>query len=176
MRWFPASERARAQGIVWMASRVGGALAPLLVVPIEMRYGWRASFWCFGALGLVWAVVWYAWFRDNPAEKPEVTPEELIEIGDSQVRHHSRLPWKIALRSANFWVILLMYHTYCWGANFYISWLHTYLQRGWGFTEREMGFFSTFPFIVGAVANGLGGSLSDALVRRIGLKWGRRLP
>ena len=63
-----------------------------------------------------------------------------------------------------------------WGANFYVAWLHTYSQKGRGFTEREMGFFSTFPFIIGAVANGFGGSLSDALVRKSGLKWGRRLP
>jgi MFS transporter, ACS family, glucarate transporter len=28
-RWFPAAERARAQGCIWAASRMGGVLAPL---------------------------------------------------------------------------------------------------------------------------------------------------
>ena len=50
-RWFPAVERARAHGIVWMASRIGGAISPLLVVPIQARYGWRASFYVFGIPG-----------------------------------------------------------------------------------------------------------------------------
>ena len=63
MRWFPQTERARAQSAVWMATRLGGALAPLLVIPIQQAYGWRASFFVFGAAGFVWAAAWYFWFR-----------------------------------------------------------------------------------------------------------------
>lgn len=174
-RWFPPSERGGAQGIVWMASRIGGALAPLLVVPIQMRYGWRASFWCFGGLGAIWAVIWYAWFRDHPSEKPEVSPEERAEIGETPANVRHTLPWRIAVRSRNFWLILAMYHTYCWGSHFYISWLHTYLEKGRGFTESQMEIFSTFPFIMGAIANGAGGFISDWLSRKYGLKFGRRV-
>lgn len=68
-RWFPASQRASMAGVMLMASQIGGAIAPLLVVPIQVRYGWRAAFFVFGAVGVLWAVVWYAWFRDTPAEK-----------------------------------------------------------------------------------------------------------
>jgi sugar phosphate permease len=56
-------------GVTLMASQIGGALAPLLIVPIQSRYGWRASFFVFGLLGAGWATVWYIWFRDSPAEK-----------------------------------------------------------------------------------------------------------
>ncbi len=56
-RWFPRHEHARAQGFVWGASRLGGALAPLLLVPLQQRFGWQAIFWGLGALGLVWAAV-----------------------------------------------------------------------------------------------------------------------
>jgi MFS family permease len=173
-RWFPQTERARAHGVVWMASRVGGALAPLIIVPIEIHFGWRAVFWCFGALGLIWGIAWFVWFRDYPSEKPQVTKEELKEIRAGQSRHHALMPWRIAIRSTNLWTILLMYHTYCWGANFYMAWLHTYLQKGRGFTEREMGVLSVFPLVLGACANGLGGFLSDFIVRKYGLRWGRR--
>src|SRR4029453_14305723 len=47
-RWFPATQRARRAGVMLMASKIGGAIAPLLVVPIQIRYGWRASFYVFG--------------------------------------------------------------------------------------------------------------------------------
>ena len=50
-----AGERATMSGVNIIASQVGGALAPLLVVPIQSRYGWRASFFVFGAAGLVWS-------------------------------------------------------------------------------------------------------------------------
>jgi MFS transporter, ACS family, glucarate transporter len=67
-----------------------------------------------------------------------------------------------------------MYHTYCYGAYFYLSWLHTYLAKGRGFTDNELAYLSTLPFIFGGIANYLGGWTSDHLVKRIGLKWGRR--
>ncbi len=58
-RWFPPRQRATMSGVNLMASQVGGAIAPLLVLPIQMRYGWRMSFYVFGVAGLVWAAVWY---------------------------------------------------------------------------------------------------------------------
>jgi MFS transporter, ACS family, glucarate transporter len=174
-RWFPIAERGRAHAFVWMASRIGGAISPLLVVPIQMKYGWRASFLVFGVIGVVWALIWYRWYRDHPVDKEGVTKNELEEIGESAPKQaHQGLPWAIALRRWNLWKIMLMYHTYCWGSYFYLSWLHTYLQKGRGLAESEMAIFSTLPFIVGAGCNLLGGSLSDWLVKRYGLKVGRR--
>jgi MFS family permease len=173
-RWFPAAERARAHGIVWMASRIGGAISPLLVVPIQQRWGWRASFWAFGIIGIVWAVFWFKWYRNHPYEKPEVTKEEIADIASGHDGSHHGMPWRLALRSSNFWTILAMYHTYCWGSYFYLSWLHTYLQKGRGFTEDEMKIWSTLPFIFGACAKLVGGTVSDILVRKFGLRAGRR--
>ncbi len=173
-RWFPTAERARAHSIVWMASRIGGAISPLLVVPIQRAYGWRASFLAFGGIGIIWAVIWYRWYRNHPTEKEGITPTELQEIGETTKGAHASLPWGQVLRQWNLWKIMLMYHTYCWGSYFYLSWLHTYLQKGRGFTENEMAVFSTLPFIVGACGNLLGGTLSDKLVKKYGLKWGRR--
>ena len=174
-RWFPVAERARAHGTVWMASRLGGALTPLLVVPIVVAYGWRSCFFLFGIVGIVWAVVWYVIYRDIPAEKAGITKSELEEIGAGGVRgaHHG-LPWGQVLKSRNLWKIMLMYHTYCWGGYFYLSWLHTYLQKGRGFSTDEMKIYSMLPFLAGALGNIVGGSLSDHLVRRYGLKVGRR--
>ena len=176
-RWFPVVERARAHGLVWMASRVGGAVSPLLVIPIQMRWGWRASFYSFGVLGVVWAIFWYRWYRDTPREKPAVTAAEIQEIEEGQgaagrLRHS--LPWRVALKHGNFWAILLMYHTYCWGSFFFLSWLHTFLAKGRGFTADELRSLSSLPFIFGGLANLAGGFTSDRLVRRVGLKWGRR--
>ncbi|MBL8220525.1 MAG: MFS transporter [Bryobacterales bacterium] len=174
-RWFPSVERARATGIVWMASRLGGALSPLLVIPIQQAYGWRMSFFVFGAMGAVWCAIWYWWYRDHPAEKPGVTKSELEEVGGGSRKAHHGLPWGLALKQWNYWKILLMYHTYCWGSYFYLSWLHTYLQKGRGFSESEMGIWSTLPFICGACGNLVGGTVSDILVRKHGLKFGRRI-
>lgn len=175
-RWFPATERGRAHGVTWMASRVGGAISPLLVVPIQMALGWRASFWIFGAVGIVWAVWWFVWYRDHPSQKKGITAAELAEIGaGARPAAHAGIPWGRLFRSGNLWRIMAMYHCYCWGAYFYLSWLHTYLVKGRGLSEGEIAVWSTLPFICGACGNTFGGWLSDYLSRRHGLKFGRRV-
>jgi ACS family glucarate transporter-like MFS transporter len=102
-RWIPAGKRTRAWGAVWMTSQVGAALSPLLVVPLQLHYGWRASFFVFGILGLAWSVTWYVWFRDSPHEKAGVTEEELREIGLPRESRSHALPWRTSLRLPSMW-------------------------------------------------------------------------
>jgi ACS family glucarate transporter-like MFS transporter len=173
-RWFPRTERARALGLIIMACQLGGALSPLLVVPILVRYGWRASFFLFGVFGVLWAVVWYAWYRDVPAQMKNVSQKELDEIGAAPVHVHEALPWSIALRSVNLWCHMLMAFGYYYTGSFFFSWFQTYLVKGRGFSEKQL-LFSTLPFLFGACGNASGGFVSDALVRKWGLKWGRRV-
>ncbi|SRR6266567_69208 len=172
--WFPASERGRAFGFLSMAMQTGGALSPLLVVPIQMRYGWRASFYVFALVGVAWAVVWFFWFRNTPREKRGVTRLELNEIGAAPERQQHGLPWGVVVRRGNFWAILLMALTFGYGNYFFIAWLHTYLVRARNFSERDL-LLSTLPFIFGACANVGSGITSDFLLKRSGLKAARRL-
>ena len=176
MRWFPAAERARAQSAVWMASRLGGAIAPLLVIPIQQAYGWRVSFIAFGAVGLVWAAVWYLWFRDDPAELRGITERELAEIApeaSTASRLAAKFEWSV-FGKPTLWWLMAMYHANAWCGFFYLSWMHTFLVRGRGFTPNELLALSWLPFVLGAGANLVGGWTSDALVRRHGLRFGRR--
>jgi len=172
-RWIPERLRARAWGVVWMTSQVGAAISPLLVVPIMMRYGWRAASFVFGFAGVLWAAAWYWWFRDWPQEKPGVTPAELREIGSDHTQGHGGMPWGRALADGTFWRIAAVGACYVYAIAFFQSWLQTYLVRGRGYTEAAL-VLSSLPYVVGALANGTGGLLSDALVRRWGLRRGRR--
>jgi MFS family permease len=172
-RWFPVVERARAMGFVLMGLQIGGALAPILIVPIQVRFGWRASFYVLGAVGVVWCLAWYWWYRDTPAENPKVTQTEIEEIGEHTFANNHSLPWAVALRSTNLWAIMLVAFCYVFALYFFISWLHTFLVKGRGFSEGDL-LLSMAPAILGACGNVCGGFVSDALVRRLGLKWGRR--
>ncbi len=172
-RWVPARNRARAWGMVWMTAQIGAASTPLLVIPIQVRYGWQASFYVFGVLGVLWTAIWYTWFRDSPSEKPGVSAQELSDIGPASSAGHHGMPWGRALRSPVFWQIAAVGACYVYSLAFYQSWLQTYLVKGRGYTEAAL-MLSSLPYIVGACANALGGVTSDALVRRFGLRRGRR--
>jgi len=172
-RWFPLKERARATGIVWMGSRVGGAISPFVVLTMAETLTWRGTFGVFAVFGVVWVSLWYWWFRDTPKEMAGVSAQELAEIGPPPEPQPHGLPWGIALRDSNFWTILLMYHTYCWGSFFYLGWLTDYLREGRGYDNSDLKAIAWLPFACGACGNLFGGWLSDRLCGRIGLKWAR---
>jgi len=155
-RWFPAGERARASSAFWIATSVGGVMTPLVVVPMLKAYGWRVPFVIFAVIGLVWAVVWQSWYRD---------PVGTVD--------RKAAPWGLMLRDRNFRWVLVMYHCYCWGGYFYLSWIYTYLQTGRGLTEEQMKFASALPPLLGMAGILAGGFLSDGLARRYGLRVGR---
>src|SRR5687768_9427494 len=62
---------------------------------------------------------------------------------------------------------------YVYALTFFASWLQTYLVRAHGYTEAAL-ILSSLPYVIGGIANGCGGLLSDWLVRRLGLTRGRR--
>src|SRR3954463_11918806 len=74
--WMPPGERVRAQGIMWLSARWGGAFTPLLVVWVLNSMSWRGAFTVFGVFGVIWAVFFFRWFRDDPREHPSVNAAE----------------------------------------------------------------------------------------------------
>lgn len=62
---------------------------------------------------------------------------------------------------------------YVYVYNFFQTWFHTFLVKGRGFSETGL-LLSALPFVVAVFANLTGGAVSDALVRKLGLKHGRR--
>jgi sugar phosphate permease len=171
-RWFPPKQRATMSGVALMASQLGGAVAPLLVVPIQIRYGWRMSFFVFGVAGLVWAAAWYAWFRDSPEERGHGS--FAAAAGTESSRQAHTFPWRLAARSGTVWSMLGLAFCYVYVYNFFQTWFHTFLVRGRGFSEANL-MLSALPYLIAAIANLAGGAASDALVRRLGAKRGRRV-
>ena len=169
-QWFPKEEHARAQGFLWAMGRLGAALAPLLLVPLERAWGWRAIFWVMGVVGAAWAVIWWQWFRSSPEEMPSIGPEELHEIQSGRVTHgrQENIPWGLLLRLPQMWLIVAAYFFYAWGSWFFFGWFTTWMLQGAGFSVAQMGIYSSFPFVMAMFGSLLGGALSTSLGRRVG--------
>jgi len=80
--WFPYRERGRAQGLIWTFGRLGGAVAPLLIVVLAAPFGWRGAFVLLGVLGVFWVAGFHFWFRDRPDQHPGVNPAEQALIAE----------------------------------------------------------------------------------------------
>ncbi len=161
-RWFEKNEVGKAQGYVWAASRMGGALTPFVVIPVMMWVGWRSAFYLLGALGVVWAVVWYWYYRDR-GEKQEVRDEKPL----------SSLLLPLTTNS-QFWLLCGMYFFYAFGSWFFFSWFPTFMELGRGFDKTELTYAVAVPFVMSMIGNIAGGHLTDKLTRRYGIKIGRK--
>ena len=176
-RWFPARQRGSIQSVVWMGSRLGGALAPFLSVMLANAYGWRTVFYIFGSLGLIWATYWWFWFKDEPKDMKGITAEEVKEIEEGRslkTISHTLLPWKTFLKSSNLWALMGMYHCLLYGAYFYMSWMPKYLEKGRGIDKSDLSWMVSLPFVLGMAGCLAGGFASDYLSKKKGLKFGRR--
>ncbi len=178
-KWFPAIERARAQAVIWGASRLGAALTPFLVLPIQQHYHWQTSFYLLGALGIVWAIFWIFWHTEKPSDSKRISAAELnyIETNQEHTKTNAEVKpsFKQVLRSNNIWFLMCMYFCYAIGAYFFQSWFHTYLEKGRLIPKSQLLWASSLPYLLAAVGCFTGGWLSDKACLRYGKKWGRRL-
>ena len=163
-RWFEKGEVGKAQGYVWAASRMGGALTPFVVIPVMMWVGWRAAFYLLGALGIVWAIVWYGYYRDKE-EKSEKCGESIV----SKPIDNNSLSF-----NGQFWLLCAMYFFYAFGSWFFFSWFPTFMELGRGFDKTELTYAVAVPFIMSMLGNIVGGHLTDRLTKRYGIKIGRK--
>lgn len=179
-RWFPVCERGRANGVMFLGSRMGGMLSAPIALFLVTHWGWRASFVLFGLLGLAWSAAWFAWYRDRPDDHRAVNREELAWIqqdggpNDAHGRDGApKTPWRTLLRSRNVSAICAMYFAFGYGLYFYFTWLPTYLIKVLGFSLLGGGVFAALPFLLAGIADLAGGWLTDRLSRRHGLRVGR---
>ena len=163
-RWFEKGEVGKAQGYVWAASRLGGALTPFVVIPVMMWVGWRSAFYLLGALGVVWAVVWYFYYK---------TPS-VPDNSKSTSKPAEKLSFVTLTSSLNFWLICGMYFFYAFGSWFFFSWFPTFMELGRGFDKTELTYAVAVPFVMSMIGNIAGGHLTDKLTQRYGIKVGRK--
>lgn len=168
--WLPSHERVRAQGILWSFARWGGAFTPPLFAALFTFMGWRQVFYIFGAVGLIWAVLFYRWYRDNPKDHPSVNAAELalLQGAEDTASGHGDVPWGKLISNRSVWLLWAQYFliTYPW--YFYITWLPTYLQEGRHLEMHVAARYAILPLLFGGFGSMTAGLLSKYLAQRIG--------
>ena len=168
--WLPTSERVRAQGIMWLSARWGGAFAPLLVVLLLDYMTWRRAFGVLGLGGIAWAAFFLWWFRDNPRDHPAVNEAELEQLprGDRVTLEHGQVPWRTFLSSRTVWLLWGQYMCLNFGWQFYVTWLPTYLYEARGVSLQKTALLAGFPLFFGGLGSLCCGFVSSLLERVTG--------
>jgi MFS family permease len=199
--WLLPEERTRAQSIMWMSARWGGAFTPLLVIWVMSWLSWQNTFVFFGVIGLVWVFFFYRRFRDQPGEHPGVNAAELelLRANKPTPSTRPRVPWNRLLSSPTVWLLCGQYFCLTYGWFFYITWLPSYLTEAHGLALDHnalmqwlegwlRGMFSAetthklllaalagVPLFFGGLGSSLCGLLTPLLVHASGsVTWARR--
>jgi MFS transporter, ACS family, glucarate transporter len=180
-RWIPAEGRARCNSAIATGGRAGGLLAmsltPLLVFAVatwfpDSKQPWRIVMLGLGLPGLMWSVWWLIRYR-NPVT---ATMSESNRFGSMSLRRLLRNRTIILLGLIN---VLLNF-----GWIFLVTWMPAYLGDRFPSAlpvdeidrVRWIGNLTACAGLAGMAGNLTGGFLTDALFRRIGGVWSRRIP
>lgn len=156
--WLPRHERLRAEGFKAASARWGGAVAPMFFVYLQQWLGWRGVFQVLAGVGIVWAVIFFAWYRDDPRKRSGLNAAELELIGGGRSgAGHRDVPWRAFLRSRSAWLLWANWFCYSYGFYFYLTWLPTYLQQARHLNLQKTALLAGLPLFsagLGSISSG----------------------
>ena len=179
--WVKSTQRGIGSSFTIVGVGIGGMVTPPIIAAIMQRWGWRASFYAAGMVGIIFAMVWRWYVTDSPEEHRGVNAAELVLIRADKTEApgaaHGKAPtpWRRMLRARSAWGLMLGYGCQGFPIYFYHTWFFIYLVRVRHLSITESGFWGATPYIAISALIPLGGWYSDAVSRRFGRSLGRRL-
>jgi len=165
--WAPASLRGYVQGITHAFSRLGNTLTPPLVAWLIWKTSWRGSFIALGCCSLIWALVWWSYFRDDPAQHRGITQQELQQLPSyaaRMARKKEPVPWWPLIKRIS--PVTAVYFCYGWTLWLYLTWLPQYFKNTYNLDLKKSALFSAGVFFAGVLGDLLGGIVSDYVLHR----------
>jgi len=177
--WIPLSERGIVNGINFSGGRIGAAIAlPIVAWLIELT-GWRMTFVILGAVGIVWGVFWYWWFRDEPEDHTSVSEGEIQYIQEhtnKSTSAKSNISFNKLFQSKTMWLLMGQYFSSNFTFFFCLTWLFPHIKQKYNLDAIEAGFYASAPLVFGALGNWTSGFLVDFIYRKKKWALSRKIP
>lgn len=187
--WFPESERGRVIAFYTSGQFIGLALLTPVLSWLQTVLTWHWVFILTGAVGIVWAGIWWFVYRE-PRDKSGINQAEidyiaagggLVDVESTATKETKpKLSWadvKVVLSKRKLWGIYLGQFCLTSTLWFFLTWFPTYLVDYRGMDYIESGFMASLPFIAALIGGMLSGWVSDLMVKRgMSLGIARKLP
>lgn len=184
-RWVPVSERARSLSFVY-SGMYAGSIAGLATAPaLITAAGWPAVFFVFGAVGIVWVVLFllttdekaladaaeYAPVYDSAEREEHVEMEEALASSGVESEASGGIPAPAPdvagmLRIRAVQAIMVAHFCVNWGYFVLLAWLPTFLSSRFGLDITKSSLYSSAPWVAMFVMSNIGGSIADGLIAR----------
>lgn len=165
-RWVPLTERSRAVALANSGIPLGTVFALVVTPWIVQSLGWAWAFYLFGALGVLWWLVWQARVTSTPADHPRMSAEELarIEDGLTPQTEAQAVPWRALFSSMPVWAIIVAHFCNNWSLYVLLSWLPTFVNQGLGVDYASVGWVTMIPHIASFLFLNVAGNVADRLI------------
>ncbi|HEX4346264.1 MAG TPA: MFS transporter [Vicinamibacterales bacterium] len=164
--WVPAEKRGFAQGITHAFARLGNTVTPPLVAWLILLVTWRGSFVVVGAVSFLWAVAWWMFFRDDPADHPGITPGDLEQLPARHVKRAATVP--LMRLAARMLPVTVVYFCYGWTLWFFLAWIPSYFLHNYNLKLSSSALFASGVFLAGTLGDFVGGLATDRIFERTG--------
>lgn len=167
-RWLPAGERTRAVtlnlGGISAGTVVGLSVAGLIVAEL----GWEAVFHIFGAVGVVFAGLWFLLVRGSPATHPTISAEERALLAGcvEGTTAGIRTPWRRLLSHPAVWALTINHFCSTWLLYLMLTWLPSYFRDVQHLGIASSGVFAVGPWIAMFVVSNLAAVYADRMIAR----------
>jgi ACS family hexuronate transporter-like MFS transporter len=170
--WFPAKERAIAQGIFGAGASLGSVVAAPVIASLYLAFGWKVTFAAIAILGIIWVIPWLLINKHTPDKHPWITKEEQQHILECHTDALNTIPetkvysWKQLLQFKNTWGIIssrFFIDPVWW---LFVTWLPTFLKEQYHFDMKQIGAFAWVPYLFAAIGGLAGGFFSSHYIRR----------
>ncbi|XP_061767299.1 sialin [Nerophis ophidion] len=165
--WAPPLERSRLLSISYIGAQLGTVVSLPLSGEICFYLDWTYVFYVFGAVGLLWFVLWALLAFDSPNSHPWISERERLYIVGSLKNELSpsggHVPWRAIVTSRPLLAIVVAHFSYNWTFYTLLTLLPTYMSDVLGFSIQQNGVLSALPYLGCAVCAILSGQLADYL-------------
>lgn len=153
-KWSPVEERGRLATYVYaggqMGTILGLAFSGLLA---ESPAGWPSVFYVFGGAGCVWAVFWFFFGANSPADHRLCSPEERAYIEHSLKQSTSQdtrfpTPWFAIFTSIPMWALIIAHCGQNWGFWTLLTEIPSYMNGVLNFDLKSNALLSSLPYLV----------------------------
>jgi ACS family hexuronate transporter-like MFS transporter len=170
--WFPAKERAIAQGIFGAGASMGSVISAPIIALLYIAFGWKMTFVLIAVLGLIWIIPWWIINKATPDKHSWITQEERDFITDKKAGKENIadaapvLTWKELLKFRNTWGIIMgrFFIDPVWWL--FVTWLPTFLKEQFMFDIKQIGSFTWVPYLFAAIGGLLGGYYSSWRIKK----------
>lgn len=153
--YFPKSERPKMTGAIMSSNYVGSAIAPMIIAPMLLYFGWRNMFYTIGMIGIVFVAFYWLIVRPARRQEQEDEAEEAASPNLPKVSMRSLLKMPVMWHLVIAWFGLSLVNK---GLD---SWMPTYLLTVRHLDLKAIGLLTPLPFIAAGISTAIGGWVMD---------------